>query len=128
MTIKRIVSILLGMLGIKVLAIAGVGSFGERLEQAKQTEFFRWFQLEETGRTGKVVHFKPSGEKFRSLVTLNLTIDSSGRLLGAELILSRSFIDSARDGTGTSDGLRVATGYDYALDIHRIHVADPGAA
>jgi hypothetical protein len=103
MTIKRIVSILLGTLGIKVLAIAGVGNFGERLEQARQTEFFSWFHFEETGRTGKIVHFKPSGEKFRSLVTLNLTIDSSSRLLGAELILSRSFIDSARDGMFARD-------------------------
>ena len=103
MTIKRIVSILLGTLGIKVLAIAGVGSFGEHLEQARQTEFFRWFQLEETGRSEKVVHFKPSGEKFRSLVTLDLTIDSKGRLVGAELILSRSFIDSGRDGMFARD-------------------------
>jgi hypothetical protein len=103
MTIKRIVSILLGTLGIKVLAIAGVGHFGERLEQAKQTEFFRWFQLEETGRTGRVVHFKPSGAKFRSLVTVNMALDSKGQLVGAELILSRSFIDSGRDGMFARD-------------------------
>ena|ERR1700730_6511971 len=103
MTIKRIASLLLGTLGIKALAIAGVGDFGERLEQARQTEFFRWFHLQETSRTGKVVHFKPSGEKFRSLVTLNLTVDSNERLVAAELILSRSFIDSGRDGIFARD-------------------------
>jgi hypothetical protein len=102
MTIKRIASILLGTLGLKILS-AGIGNLGESPDQAKQTEFFRWFHLEETGRSAKVVHFKPSGDKFHNLVTLNLSLDSSGRLVGAELVLLRSFIDSGRDGMFARD-------------------------
>lgn len=102
MTIKRILSILFGTLGLKILA-AGVGNLGESLEQAKQTEIFRWFHLEETGRTARVVHFQPSGDKFHDLVTLNLSLDSRGRLVGAELVLLRSFVDSGRDGMFARD-------------------------
>ncbi len=54
---------MLGSLGAKDLALAGTGELGENVEQARKTEFFRWFHLEETGRTGSVVHFKPSAEK-----------------------------------------------------------------
>ena len=103
MSMKRAVSILMGVLGVKALAAAGVGNLGERLEQAKQTEFFRWFQLEEVGRTARVIHFKPSGKKFHDLVTLNLSLDPKGRLVGAELVLSRSFVDSGRDGMFARD-------------------------
>ena len=103
----RVASIMLGSLGARQVAVAAMGDLGETLEQARKTEFFRWFHLEETGRTaaeaGTVVHFKPSAEKFRKLVTLNLTVDSRERLVGAELVLSRSFIDSGRDGIFARD-------------------------
>src|SRR3989441_7170643 len=109
----RVVSVMLGSLVAKNLAAAGLGDLGERLEQARKTEFFRWFHLEETGRAGRVVQFKPSGEKFRPLVTLNVTLDPSGRMVGVELVLSRAFIDSGREGTFARDiaksFLRVAT-------------------
>ncbi len=84
----RVASIMLGSLGAKQLALAGTGELGENVEQARKTEFFRWFHLEESGRTGSAVHFKPSAEKFRRLVTLNLSLDSRQRLIGAELVLS----------------------------------------
>ena len=65
----RVASILLGSLGLKDLALAGTGELGETVEQARKTEFFRWFHLEETGRSmgkaGTVVHFKPSADKFQ---------------------------------------------------------------
>ena len=110
MSIRRLLqvaSMMLGSLGAKDVANAAIGDLGETVEQARQTEFFRWFHLEETGRTagqaGSVVHFKPRGEKFRSVVTLNLPLDSRNRLNGAELVLSRSFIDSGRDGLFARD-------------------------
>src|SRR6266567_4055779 len=99
----RVAWIMLGSLGAKDLALAGTGELGENVEQARKTEFFRWFHLEETGRTGSVVHFKPRAEKFRSLVTLNLSLDSRQRLIGAELVLSRSFIDSGVEGMFARD-------------------------
>src|SRR5438105_14433165 len=99
----RVASVILGLLGAKELAWAGAGELGDNVEQARKTEFVRWFHLEETGRTGSVVHFKPSAEKFRSLVTVSLSLDSRQRLIGAELVLSRSFIDSGRDGLFARD-------------------------
>lgn len=103
----RVAWIMLGSLGLKGLAMAGTGDLGETVEQARKTEFFRWFHLEETGRTrgkaGTVVHFKPSAEKFRSLVTVNLSVDSRRRLTGAELVLSRAFIDSGKEGMFARD-------------------------
>src|SRR5260370_1361246 len=101
----RVASMMLGSLGAKDLSAAPLGDLGEKLEQARKTEFFRWFHLEETGRQAgaSVVQFKPSGEKFRSLVTVNLSVDSGQRLVGAELILSRSFVDSGRDGMFARD-------------------------
>jgi len=99
----RVASIMLGSLGAKDLALAATGELGENVEQARKTEFFRWFHLEESGRTGSVVYFKPSAERFRSLVTVNLSLDSRERLIGAELVLSRLFIDSGRDGLFARD-------------------------
>ena len=99
----RVASIMLGSLGAKDLALAATGELGENVEQARKTEFFRWFHLEESGRTGSVVYFKPSAESFRSLVTVSLSLDSRERLIGAELVLSRLFIDSGRDGLFARD-------------------------
>jgi hypothetical protein len=98
---------MLGSLVAKELMAGGIGGLGENVEQARNTGFFRWFHLEETGRTagqaGPVVEFKPSGEKFRAAVTLKLSLDSREKLVGAELALTRSFIDSGRDGMFARD-------------------------
>jgi hypothetical protein len=46
---------------------------GETLETALQTEFFKWFHLEETERKpeepGEQVRFRPSGEKSTTFAT-----------------------------------------------------------
>jgi len=99
----RVASIMLGSLGARDLSAAPLGELGGTVEQARKTEFFRFFHLEETVRQGPVVHFKPSAEKFRSLVTLNLSLDSRQLLAGAELILSRAFVDSGSDGMFARD-------------------------
>src|SRR5260221_2471329 len=88
----RVASIMLGSLGAKQLALAGTGELGEKVEQARKTEFFRWFHLEESGRTGSAVHFKPNAEKVRRPVTLNPLLDFRQRLIRAEAGLSRSFL------------------------------------
>ena len=70
-------------------------------------EFFRWFHLEQTdlNRVGAqtVVAFKPTGEKFRPLVTLNVTTDGQDRLKALELMLSRVFVDDLKDGVFARD-------------------------
>jgi hypothetical protein len=86
---------------------ATFGQLGGRLDQVRETEFFRWFHLEQTdlNRVGTqtVVAFKPSGEKFRPLVTLNVTTDGQDRLKALELVLSRVFVDDLEDGVFARD-------------------------
>ena len=86
---------------------ATFGQLGGRLDQARETEFFRWFHLEQTdlSRAGAqtVVAFKPSGEKFRPLVTLNVTTDGQGGLQALELVVSRVFVDDPKDGVFARD-------------------------
>jgi hypothetical protein len=86
---------------------ATFGQLGERLDQVKETGFFRWFHLEQTDQTRAgaqaVVTFKPSGEKFHPLVTLNVVTDGQDRLQGLELVLARTFVDDPRDGVFARD-------------------------
>jgi hypothetical protein len=105
---RRILAILLAPLGLAApLAAANFGNFGEGLDQAKQTEFFQWFNLEQTDltRTGgnAVVSFKPSGKKFHYLVTVKVTTEAGGRILSVEMALARSFIDDPQDGIFARD-------------------------
>ncbi len=73
--LRQILSKVLLPLGLAApLVAASFGNLGETLEQAKQTDFFRFFHLEQSqvskndGST--VTAFKPSGEKFHPLVTV----------------------------------------------------------
>jgi len=89
------------------LVAASFGNLGETLEQAKQTDFFRFFHLEQSqvskNEGSTVTAFKPSGEKFRPLVTIRVTTDGAGRILALEMAMVRSFIDDPRDGIFARD-------------------------
>lgn len=82
---------------------------GSGLKQALDQEFFRWFSLEryEAPRPladGSVWHgFRPSGEKFRELATINLETDAGDRILDATLCLDRAFIEHPQDGPFARD-------------------------
>jgi hypothetical protein len=73
------------------------GSMGETLETAVQTEFFKWFHLEETERKpdepGEEVRFRPSGEKFHDLCYLDVLMASAGELVRMELVVRRAYIE-----------------------------------
>ena len=73
------------------------GSMGGTLQTALQTEFFKWFQFEETERKaeepGEEVRFRPSGEKFHELCYLDVLIASGGELVRMELVVRRAFIE-----------------------------------
>ncbi len=106
--LRQILSKVLLPLGLAApLVAASFGNLGETLEQAKQTDFFRFFHLEQSqvskndGST--VTAFKPSGEKFHPLVTIRVTTDGAGRILALEMALVRSFIDDPRDGIFARD-------------------------
>ena len=67
---KRLVRVLMlagAVFGVPAyLGATSFGGFGDKLDQARKTDFFTWFNLEQTGeeRTAQatVTTFKPSGE------------------------------------------------------------------
>jgi hypothetical protein len=80
----------------------------QRIKDAKQTEFFRWFSFVENGVAkdeggNTIISFRPEGEKFRSLVKLDAVLDEEGRIAGLHLSLVKSFVDDDRDGIFARD-------------------------
>jgi hypothetical protein len=70
---------------------------GLPMEQAKKTDFFTFFHLEQTGSEtdqakNQVLTFKTTGD-FRRLVTVRVTLDPGQRIGGMELTFLRSFVD-----------------------------------
>jgi hypothetical protein len=82
---------------------------GRALSKAVNDEFFRWFHLVryEAAREladGATWHgFRPDGEKFRELVTVNLETDRAGCIADAKLCLDRAFIEHPKDGPFARD-------------------------
>ena len=104
------------------------GLLGLRLEEARARDFFTWFSLVEIGlaetAAGRVVEFKPEGEKFRELVTVRATLDGGGRIVKLALALARAFVDHGSDGVFARDIakslLRGAFGDDAPTEVSRL--------
>ncbi len=83
------------------------GGLGKTLENAKKTDFFLFFHLEQTSESpakdGNVIVFQPSGPKFHDLTRVLMAVDSKGMIRGAELDLNRSYVDSPTDGIYARD-------------------------
>jgi hypothetical protein len=80
----------------------------ENLEAAKQSEFFRWFSFVEVESVkdagGNILKsFRPEGEKFRSLVKLDVALDKQSGINTLQLFLARRFVDDNRDGIFARD-------------------------
>jgi hypothetical protein len=73
------------------------GALRNTLEAAQQSEFFRWFQLEEAERHAEgaleAVRFRPTGEKFHELCYLDVLATARGNMAALELTLQRAFLD-----------------------------------
>ncbi|MBS0210306.1 MAG: hypothetical protein JSS27_15275 [Planctomycetes bacterium] len=89
---------------------SGDGSLiGMSLDDAKQTDLFTFFKLQEAGSSAgpfegtKVISFKPSGPRFRDYVTLRIGVSGAQRVTAVGLYLSRSFIDDANLGRFARD-------------------------
>ena len=81
---------------------------GGRLEDAKQTDFFRFFNLGEAGATEaerrrKVFVFRPKAGIFRDAVTVTAIVDAAGRILKMTLVLDRAFVDHKQNGIFARD-------------------------
>jgi len=82
---------------------------GSALTAALNQEFFRWFHLErheppQALADGRTWHgFRPSGEKFQSVVTVNLETDAGDHIIDAKLCLDRAFVEHPKDGAFARD-------------------------
>src|SRR5262245_7863818 len=82
---------------------------GRALAQAVDHEFLRWFHLVryEAPRglaDGATWHgFRPEGETFRDLVTVNLETDRNGAIMDAKLCLDRAFVEHPKEGPFARD-------------------------
>jgi hypothetical protein len=82
---------------------------GSTLAAAMNQEFFRWFHLERYEppqglADGRTWHgFRPSGEKFQPLVTVNLETDAGDCIIDAKLCLDRAFVEHPKDGAFARD-------------------------
>ena len=81
---------------------------GMSLAEAKRTEFFTWFHLQQTGKetdakNRPVVIFQPSGGAFHELVSVRAGLDEHEHIVHFELLLARSFIDDKKQGVFAND-------------------------
>jgi len=89
-------------------APAGEKLLGQKIEEAKRTDFFTWFHLEQTGKDTDaqkhiVLTFKPTADKFRKLVTVQVVLDTEDHIQSIQLTLARTFIDDRMDGVFARD-------------------------
>jgi len=88
----------------KVATVREFGQFGSTLDQARQTGFFSWFHLTETGReprggTQEVVRFQPSEQSsttWRSCLLKRTGIRSRRSRCGSRDRLSRGLTSLSR--------------------------------
>jgi hypothetical protein len=87
---------------------ARFGRLGETLDSALKTDLFTWFHFEqasvEKDAEGRdVFRFKPSGSKFHDLAMLTITCDAARKLVSAEVLIKRSFVDDQANGVFAAD-------------------------
>jgi len=80
---------------------------GNELKVAQQTFFFGWFHLEQVGTRptagGRIVTYRPSGERFHDLAALEVEVDGKGAICKMDLVLRRAFVSSPTDGPFAAD-------------------------
>jgi hypothetical protein len=113
----------------RAIHLGPLGLLGNTADDAKQTDFFKWFHLEEVGKSagdgGTVITYAPSAPKFRPLVSVRLQLAPGGWLRGAELLIKRPFIEDPKDETSARDIVKsfiaaAAMKADWNK-IHRLH-------
>jgi hypothetical protein len=113
----------------RTIHLGPLGVQGNTPDDAKQTDFFKWFHLEEVGKSagdgGTIITYAPSAPKFRPLVSVRLQLAPGGWLRGAELLIKRRFIEDPKDETSARDIVKsfiaaAAMKADWNK-IHRLH-------
>ncbi|MDT7778950.1 MAG: hypothetical protein QOC99_1462 [Acidobacteriota bacterium] len=105
---RYVVLLLVFLCLTSALPLRAGASVGDRLEDMKQTDFFKFFGLvEEEPRAQAggltVVNFRPRAGKFHQLVKVTVSIDGAGVIRAMELALERSFVDDGAQGIFARD-------------------------
>jgi hypothetical protein len=83
------------------------GNFGSTLAEAKRSEFFVFFHLEESTKSnqGELTSrtYRPSSDQFQNLVSIQMVTDSKERLQSVALVIQRAFIDHNEISTFAAD-------------------------
>jgi hypothetical protein len=76
-----------------------IGMVGSKLATVQKTsDLFTFFNFAPVGeeKTPGTTSFKPTGDAFRALVTLDVTTDAQGIITKLDLSIARSFIDDPK--------------------------------
>jgi hypothetical protein len=100
---------ILGIRGRIAASPTPVGGFlYQPLAEVEKSGFFNWFNLAETARAPAGanltrIDFRPTGPKFHNLALVQVTTDSKSSIVRIDLVLKRSFIESAGNGIFARD-------------------------
>ena len=112
------------------IQLGPLGKLGDTSSKALQTDFFKFFHLEETAKTpspdGSVlISYAPTAPKFRPLVTVRLRLAPGGWISNADLLIKRRLLEDPRDESSGRDicksFLEAATLDADWTKIHRLH-------
>jgi hypothetical protein len=90
------------------LASRATAAVGDRLEEMRQTDFFKFFHLTEAGPRASegglaVVTFRPGGGPFQRLVKVVVAEDAGGVVRAMELTIDRPFVEDRANGIFARD-------------------------
>lgn len=89
------------------LAAEDIGLIGSKLAAVQTTNdlfvFFHFAPIGEEKLSNGTTSFKPTGDAFRALVTLNVTTDDGGIIKQLDLVVARSFIDDPKKSIYAAD-------------------------
>lgn len=99
----RLLPLLLAAALVPLAPRAAGAQLGARLEDAKKTDFFTFFHLEETARGPGHVDFRPKGPMFRRHVQVRVVPGPDGTIRELHLALDRDFVDEPMSGIFARD-------------------------
>jgi hypothetical protein len=90
------------------LFAADNGLIGSKLSAAEKTDFFVFFNFAPVGEAKQAdgtrdISFKPTGDAFKALVTLEVHLNASEVITKIDLVVARSFIDDPKNGIYAAD-------------------------
>jgi hypothetical protein len=83
------------------------GLLGTEIQALESTEFFQWFNLEESGSGHcqglELRRFQPTGPNYHDLTSVVIINNEANQLEGADIFLAREFIDNMPHGSFAAD-------------------------